>query len=99
MGLKKNPHVNFVQNREQFLVNLCRGKVVLHLGCADALYLEDQLENERHLHLMIKNVAQELYGVDINEKAIQKLSGLDVSNLYCGDLERLDINFQTNFDI
>lgn len=100
MGLRKLPKVKFVSNREAFLVNLCRGKSILHLGCADAIHLNEHMQSETHLHDKLSKVAKSLYGVDIDENAISKLAALGFENLYVGDVESLNLQLpQRYFDI
>jgi len=100
MGDWKFPRIKFVPNREIFLEKLCRDKTVLHLGCADAIHMDENIEYGKHLHLRIHSVARKVYGVDFDNTAIQKLMNEhNLENLYVGDVEKLDCDFGTNFDL
>src|SRR3990172_4297548 len=100
MGLKRFPRMKFITNRERYLTNMCRDKVVLHLGCADAIYLDEHIQKDRHLHLLINSVAKEAHGVDIDGSAIEKLRERhSLPNLHVGDIENLNLDFGTAFDV
>jgi hypothetical protein len=100
MGLRRFPKLKFVSDREAFFMEICRDKVVLHLGCADAIHLKKHAEIGRHLHILINSVARRVYGVDINQYAIKQLrSQYGLSNLYVADVETLNIDFNEDFDI
>ena len=47
--------------RVGFIKNLCAGKNVLHLGCANYPYTKDSIENDMLLHFDIEKIASELY--------------------------------------
>lgn len=100
MGLNKFPKMKFVPDREAYLVNVCRNKVVLHLGCADALHFDGHLRTGRHLHVLISAVAREAYGVDLDQRAIEKLRDqYGLCNLYVRNIEHLHEKFDLEFDV
>lgn len=46
-----------VIDRLDYLLNVCCGKRVLHLGCANALYTKDKLGEGALLHALMDGVA------------------------------------------
>jgi hypothetical protein len=57
-------------DREQFLVELCRGKRVLHFGFVDAPFSEERTRTGQLLHFKIKESAAFVHGTDVDEKSI-----------------------------
>jgi len=61
-----------VVDKGDFIQDMCRGKVVLDMGCVchdEAFYNRDDW-----LHARIKSVAKELLGVDYLESDINKIT-------------------------
>jgi SAM-dependent methyltransferase len=56
--------------REEIIVELCRGKNVLHFGFTDAPLTRERLTGGNLLHTRIRAVAKRTYGVDIDEPAM-----------------------------
>jgi 2-polyprenyl-3-methyl-5-hydroxy-6-metoxy-1,4-benzoquinol methylase len=80
--------------REEFILRLCGGKKVLHLGCVGMEFHSDAQRAEmfgQSLHRRLADVASELTGVDISIGAIEALHriGLGMDIVY-GDVERLE---------
>ena len=99
-GLRRFPDMRFVPDRESFLMDICKGKRVLNLGCGDAISFSDRMQRGRHLHTLLAAVSESLYGVDLHANTIQKLRDeYGVDNLYVGNVEALDIDFGTDFDV
>ena len=63
-------------SREEWLVDLCRGKRVLHLGFVDSPFTEERVQNGELLHLRLKNVASHLGGLDGDAEAVRLYSTL-----------------------
>ena len=76
--------------RVDYLKDRCRGKSVLHLGCADWPYTNQRLEMGGLLHLELAGIASELWGFDFDEPGIEILRKRGVPNLYRADLEHLE---------
>lgn len=55
-------------DREQYILDACKGKRVLHVGFADAPF-------ETSLHVKIRSVAAATWGVDIDETAVEEYQG------------------------
>jgi 2-polyprenyl-3-methyl-5-hydroxy-6-metoxy-1,4-benzoquinol methylase len=57
-------------DRERFLLDLCRGKRVLHFGFVDAPFSEERTKSGQLLHLKLRQTAAYMHGVDIDENSI-----------------------------
>ena len=77
-----------VVDRIPEVLRLCRGRRVLHLGCAD--YPFTYQPNDRFLHKQLSDVATELWGVDASPEGVAALRARGFSNLIVSDVERLD---------
>src|SRR4030095_15097389 len=99
-GLRRFPDMEYVPDRESFLMSICEGKRVLNLGCGDAIAFSDRMQRGRHLHRLLADVSASLHGVDLHANTIQKLRDeYGVANLHVANVERLDIDFGTAFDV
>lgn len=76
--------------RVEYLKELCRGRKVLHLGCADYPFTEISIKNKTHLHFDLLEIADEVYGFDYDQAGIDVLAAHGVKNLFRADLEKLD---------
>ena len=82
-------------DKGNFIQDLCRGKIVLDMGCVchdEAFYNSDDW-----LHAKIKNVAKELLGVDYLKSDVEKLQQKGF-NIVCADVTR-KINIEKKFDV
>lgn len=86
--------------RVEYLKNLCLGRKVLHLGCADYPFTETAIKQQTHLHFDLMQIASELYGFDYDQPGIDVLEKHGVKHLYQADLEKLDeIELDETFDV
>ena len=86
--------------RVDYLIGMCRGRSVLHLGCTDWPYTQQRLEQGNLLHLELQRHAASIYGVDGDQEGLALLTKEGVANLYHGDLESLDkVSLGCTFDI
>jgi 2-polyprenyl-3-methyl-5-hydroxy-6-metoxy-1,4-benzoquinol methylase len=76
--------------RVDYLKTICRGKTVLHLGCSDYPYTADRVKKGSLLHLVLQDVAAELWGMDSDPAGLEALRSLGVKNLVHADLEHLE---------
>lgn len=80
-----------IVRREQWLIELCRGKSVLHLGCTDTPMTEEKLAAGRLLHQKLLAVARHVVGVDIDQDALALLRDKgNISDLYAHNIEHLN---------
>ena len=86
--------------RRDFILDACRGKSVLHLGCTNYPYTREALADGSLLHLAIKKVAAEIAGLDADEAGIEILVEEGCENLHLADLEDLDASkLQSTYDV
>ena len=71
-------------------MEMCAGKKVLHLGCANYPYTQNSIDNEMLLHYDLEKSAGELYGFDFDQPGLDILAANGTGNLYRADLEKLD---------
>ncbi len=89
-----------VVERDQEILRTCKGKKILHLGCADmprSLQGPDDL-----LHVKLAKVIDNdnLWGMDSSEEGCNILEQLGFDQIIHGDVEHLNTNLaQQNFDI
>lgn len=69
-------------DRDSYLLELCRGKRVLHLACCAWPATEMWCKDGSLLHLRIAEVASELAGFDWSEPGLEILENNGVANLH-----------------
>ncbi len=101
MGKNQFPSIKFIEDRNQFLVDSCKDKNVLHLGCADAIHYKDNEIIGRYLHLRLMEQSNLLYGVDLSQEVLDYLKEkYNVANLYVDNVENLTFDSnKVNFDV
>jgi 2-polyprenyl-3-methyl-5-hydroxy-6-metoxy-1,4-benzoquinol methylase len=82
--------IKIVIGRKDFLLEKCKNKRVLHLGCVDEGLTEERLESSNLLHTQLLGVAKEVIGIDISEEGLNLLRKLKILNLIKGNVEQLD---------
>lgn len=81
-------------NRDEIICELCKGKKVLHIGATDAPFTEEKLGKGLLLHTKLMEHAQSVYGIDIDQKAIDYLQTQGINNIALFDMNKLgDIPF------
>lgn len=73
--MQKIPRLKMIR-RDDWLVESCRGKRVLHVGCTDYPITTYKIENNKLLHARLVQVATEVIGLDIDKEGIETLSSL-----------------------
>lgn len=71
--MMKLPRLKMV-NRDEWLVDACRKKRVLHIGCTDYPITTDKITNGNLLHARLAAVATKIIGLDIDKQGIETLS-------------------------
>lgn len=84
-----------VVGKEDFILDMCRGKKVLDLGCV--CHDETFYNREDWLHARIKGVAETLLGVDYLQADVEKLQQKGF-NVVCADVTR-EIPVNDEFDV
>lgn len=86
--------------RVDLIKQICAGKKVLHLGCANYPYTQDSIDKEKLLHFELEKTVKELYGFDFDQPGIDILASHGTKNLYRADLEKLDeVPLNETFDV
>jgi len=76
-------------HRYDYIIEMCRDKRVLHLGCVDSGLTGKKIRAGKFLHEKIKSISGELWGVDIDMEGINLLKSMNYTNLIFGDVENL----------
>src|SRR2546429_9903961 len=83
-----------IVNREEYVVDFCRGKKVVHLGAAQGNDANDldiyraTINPLTFLHARITQVASRCVGIDYNETFVNYLkSNFDFDNILCANIE------------
>jgi len=86
--------------RVDFIIKMCEGKKVLHLGCTNSPFTEASIKNDMLLHHDLKRVAKELYGFDYDAEGLEIFKRIGEENIYWADLEKLDeVQLDQTFDV
>ena len=86
---------NYIKNREAFIVDKCKNKKVLHLGCCDSPYTEFKFSKETALFQRIEKVCKTQKGLDIDKVAIKYLHNMGFKDVVFFDLNQPgDVNFE-----
>jgi hypothetical protein len=74
--------------REEYLVDISRGKKVLHFGFLDSPFSEERIQSGELLHLKLKHVAAQLYGIDSDQASLDRYRQLTGDkNNSAGDIQ------------
>jgi hypothetical protein len=79
---------NYTKNRELFILDKCKGKKVLHLGCCDSPDTKFKFDQEVALFQRIEGVCKIQQGLDIDKKEIKRLHGMGYKNVSFFDLNK-----------
>lgn len=89
-----------IVRREQWIIERCKGKVVLHLGCTDSPMTAEKLEDGRLLHQKLLKVSKRVFGVDIDQPSLSLLAEAKIRDLHVHNIEHLDtLPIEAIFDI
>jgi 2-polyprenyl-3-methyl-5-hydroxy-6-metoxy-1,4-benzoquinol methylase len=89
-----------VVSRVPNLLQLCNGKKVLHIGCADMPYTLDRGEDLLHKRLAKVVGSDDLWGVDYSAEGIEALRAMGFNNLIHGDIQALGSQLkEMRFDV
>jgi 2-polyprenyl-3-methyl-5-hydroxy-6-metoxy-1,4-benzoquinol methylase len=88
---RHHPLPRLLEERTTFLLERCRARRVLHLGCLDWPIQRERLANGTWLHGKLTEVAAELVGIDLAADAILEVQSQGYGhNIHRGDAEHLD---------
>ncbi len=97
MGFTYTEYINLISERRkiydknELIVDYCKNKKVLDLGCIDHDYETAVGLGNNWLHKQVKNVAAECIGLDILSKEAEQLNQLGY-NIVCMNAESFDLN-------
>ncbi len=80
------PRLPVHPDRRALVVEICRNARVLHVGCADAPYTAERLGTGELLHERIGEVAEDLWGLDLDEDALEMLRRAGYEHVFRADL-------------
>lgn len=63
-------------NRDEWIIEHCRGKKVLHIGCTDYPVTQSKIENKEMLHQKILAVAKKVVGIDTDREGCEMMRQL-----------------------
>lgn len=96
------PDVQSWNGRQEFVLEKCRGKRVLHLGCVDTGVMAERFQKGQLMHQKLAAISADLWGLDINAAGIEFLRNQGFEQMLVGDVCQLDevepLQWQT-FDI
>ena len=88
-----------VVSRFPEVLRICRGKKVLHLGCADMPYTMHRGNDLLHKQLSRVTGPDMLWGLDYSAEGVRLLREMGFENVIQGDVEHLDQELkEMNFD-
>jgi 2-polyprenyl-3-methyl-5-hydroxy-6-metoxy-1,4-benzoquinol methylase len=96
------PDTTLVHARHPFIVERCRGKSVLHIGCVDAGLLEQRFAHGELLHQKLLRVAPCVIGTDIDAEGIRFLRQHGIEDVHLVDVsdENAELPFaDRRFDV
>lgn len=85
----KLPPTTIVSGRQETVIDRCRNRRVLHVGCVDSGLMEDRFARGELMHQKLALIADELWGIDTDEVGIQYLRDAGFDHLYVADASEL----------
>ncbi len=79
---------NYTKNRELFILDQCKDKKILHLGCCDSPYTNYKFSKGISLFQRIEKVCDLQQGLDIDTKEIKNLHSIGYKNISFFDLNK-----------
>lgn len=101
------PDAPLLRGRQEFVLNACRGKRVLHLGCVDAGLTLERFQHGELMHQKLDLVASELWGVDVDaggmaflrQHGFEHLLTVDISLPDNASVEAMRLLHAKDFDV
>lgn len=81
-----------IQSRFDIFDNLLKDKSVLHVGCTDFPYTQQEINKKTLLHLHFSNICKDLYGIDIAESGLSIMKECGLKNIMKQDIYTLHEN-------
>lgn len=80
--------VKYLGNRNKFLTGKVSNKNIIHLGCTDWPFAEEEVINNRLLHSKLADQANFVLGIDIDEKGVNYLEKMSRGSFEVGDVSQ-----------
>ncbi len=77
---KRITYRDYLRYRDNYIIEKCTGKNVLHLGATDWPFTEEKLEKGTLLYAKIDVVAHKQLGIDLDEKGVNRLNNMEWKN-------------------
>lgn len=98
--MKKNKINDFrFVDRREFILNLCSGKNVLHLGATASPKTEKNIKDGKLLHVSISEISKLTIGMDFDQIMIDVAKRYGINNIVYGNVERYEDYPKITFDI
>lgn len=88
--LHKLPRATVTGSRDEAILEVCRGKTVLHLGFVDEGLLEERISQGSWLHASLVKAAKRAIGIDISEQGVARARELGYGDCYVANVEELE---------
>ncbi len=79
-----------LKDRVSAIMEACRGKRVLHLGCTNSPYTAESIQEGSLLHSRIAEIAQSVHGFDNDTASLEMMRKAGHESLHEADLENLE---------
>lgn len=79
-----------IRDRVEVIIDACRGKRVLHLGCTNSPYTAESLADGSLLHSRLVEVADTVHGIDNDLESMGLMNEAGYTHLHVADLEDLE---------
>lgn len=84
----------FLKSRDEYIIDECKGKRVLHIGATDWPYTQEKLEQGNLLYSALDAVVASQIGIDLDEDSARVLNDLNFKNSH---IEIFDMNKLNDF--
>jgi SAM-dependent methyltransferase len=91
---------HLVPDRTGWIIEQCRGRTVLHVGCTDSPITQMRLRDKTLLHGQLTSSSGEVIGIDISDEGLAVLQEAGFSNVRKVDAESMRFkNFDKKFEV
>ncbi len=82
-------NLKFARDRDELIIEYCRGKNVLHIGAADSPYTKEKYSNNTLLHKRLSTITSKLIGIDLDTDASKWLNDKGLPEIIAMDMNKL----------
>jgi len=73
-------HLVIASERDDYVLQICRNKRVLHIGATDCPYTKEKYKNEQLLYVKLSDIASEQIGIDSDRESSEFLNSKQIKN-------------------